>query len=196
MSDDLLLTRTAAGQPVAEGELAPEDIGLLPRLIRNASSRGAALLWIHSNADLSDAGFTARQGYRRLTADAVPLSEPLPLLDLPAVHDIMRRAYLGQWGHHEFEGHGLPPGAKYAGLGRTALCRFEPEHRCIDGPAFADGAASPQAVQRLVLGAAAYLGPGVITVDTWGEPAEPYMNLGFRVVEECGGWELTLARLP
>ena len=49
------------------------------------------------------------------------------------------------------------------------------------------------AVRRLILGACAYLGPGPATVETWGEPAAPYLALGFELAEEDRGWELLLA---
>jgi hypothetical protein len=52
---------------------------------------------------------------------------------------------------------------------------------------------SPDAAQSLVLGACAHLGPGPVTLETWGDEAEPYLALGFSVAEECAGWELTLA---
>jgi hypothetical protein len=34
--------------------------------------------------------------------------------------------------------------------------------------------------------------PGTAEVETWGEPAAPYLALGFTVAEETPGWELVL----
>ena len=79
----LVFSRTPAGDPVAECELAAGDTGLLSELARQAACHGAVLLWVHCAADLSKAGFAARQGYRRFTAAAVPPGDPLPLLDNP-----------------------------------------------------------------------------------------------------------------
>src|SRR5260370_27190370 len=97
----LIFSRTPAGEPVAECELAARDIGLLAGLAEEASSRGAVLLWVHCAADLSGAGFAPRQGYRRFTAAALPPGDPLPLLDAPAVLDLLPRAFIGRWGHHQ-----------------------------------------------------------------------------------------------
>ena len=43
-----------------------------------------------------------------------------------------------------------------------------------------------------MLGAGALLGPGPVTLETWGDKAEPYLALGFETAEECPGWELAL----
>ncbi len=48
----------------------------------------------------------------------------------------------------------------------TGLCRIEPGQRLIDGPA---------------------------TVKTWGEPAAPYLALGFHLAEDVKDWERVLA---
>ena len=66
----LVFSRTPAGNPVAECELAAGDTGLLSELARQAACHGAVLLWVHCAADLSKAGFAARQGYRRFTTAA------------------------------------------------------------------------------------------------------------------------------
>lgn len=66
------------------------------RLIMGLST---ALLWVHCSADLSGAGFTRREGYRRFAASGSPAGEPLPLLDAGTVADLWPRAFRGQWGH-------------------------------------------------------------------------------------------------
>ena len=197
----LVFSRTPAGDPVAECELAAGDTGLLSELARKAAGGGAVLLWIYCPADLSQAGFTARQGYRRFTAAAVPPGGPLPLPDIPAVLDLLPRAFTGQWGHHQVDAAWAGAAwagaaeARYVGLGQrgrwTALCRFEPQRRHIDGPGFPARPGSPEAVRLLVTGAA-HLGPGPVTIETWGEPADAFLDLGFEVAEECGGWERVL----
>lgn len=196
-SGRLVFARTPAGAPVAECELDAGDLGLLPGLAREATARGCALLWVHSSADLTPAGFTARPGFRRFSAADPPPGDPLPLLDTAAVLDLLPRAFHGQWGHHEFDAAWARSAeARYVGLGRpgawTGLCRFEPHRRYLDGPGFLAGNRSPDAARRLVLGALARLGPGPVTIETWGEPPDVYLELGCTVDEECGGWERAL----
>jgi hypothetical protein len=80
--------------------------------------------------------------------------------------------------------------ARYVGRGQrghwTGLCRFEPPRRHIDGPGFPAGPGSPDAVRLLVAGAAAHLGAGPVTVETWGEPADVYLDLGFDIAGRPG----------
>ena len=199
LADRLVFARTPAGEPVAQCELASADLGLLAALAREAAARGAVVFWVYCAADLRGAGFMPRQGYRRLVASALPPADPLPLLDTPTVLDLLPRAFIGQWGHNLFDAAwATSPEARYVGLGQpgrwTGLCRIEPECRHIDGPGFPGGPGSPDAVRRLVLGAAAHLGAGPVTVETWGEPADVYLGLGLAIAEECGGWERALGR--
>ena len=44
----------------------------------------------------------------------------------------------------------------------------------------------------LVLAAGARLGPGPVTVETWGEDPGPYLAAGFELTERNGGWDLIL----
>lgn len=204
-SGRLIFARTPAGEPVAECVLDMADLGLLPRLEHEAAASDCALLWVHSDADLSPDGFTARPGYHRYTrdgaADPDPAADPdadvLPLLDLAAVLDLLPRAFIGQWGHHEFVADwARSPLARYAGLGQpgawTGLCRFEPDSRQIDGPGFVADRRSPDGARRLVLSALARLGPGPVTLETWGDPPDVYLGLGFEIAQATGGWERRL----
>ncbi len=187
--------------PIAEVELAPDEAGLLPGLASEARARGARLLCVYSHADLSGAGLRRQEGYRRLTAAEAPAGDPLPALDPATVRDVWRRAFGGQWGHHLVEpaDYDAVPGAVFLGLpdrdgtSWQGICRVEPVRRHIDGPGFADGAGGARAAQALVLGAGALLGRGPVTLETWGDRAEPYLALGYLVAEDCPGWELTLA---
>jgi hypothetical protein len=198
MSDNqLIMACNPAGEPIAECELAAGDTGLLPGLEREAARHGAVALWVHGDADLSTAGYTARPGYRRLTGSAVRPGDLLPLLDTPTVLALLPRAFLGQWGHHQVDAAwASSAGARYVGLGEpgswTGLCRFEPGRRHIDGPGFLGWAGSPQAVRALIRGAVAHLGPGPVTVETWGDGPEPYLDLGLEITDESGGWERML----
>lgn len=123
----------------------------------------------------------------------------MPLLDTATALDLLARAFSGQWGHHQVDDAAAAflAQTRFVGLGEpgnwTGLCGFEAERRCIDGPGFLAGQRSPDAVRRLVLGAAAHLGPGPVTLETWGEPADEYIDLGFSVEEENSGWERSLA---
>ncbi len=88
-SGRLVFARTPAGAPVAECELDAGDLGLVPGLAREATARGCALLWVHSSADLGPAGFTARPGFRRFSMVSAPAGDPLPLLDIATVLDLL-----------------------------------------------------------------------------------------------------------
>lgn len=194
----LIFARSPAGDPIAECELNAAETSLIGAIAEEARSGGARLLWVHCTADLSSAGFSRRPGYRKLAADAVPQGDPLPVLDIATVLDLWPQAFIGQWGHHRVDpADEIPPGT-FLGLRAdgswAGLCRAEPAGRHIDGPGFVSGSGSPDATRRLVAGACAYLGPGPATLETWGDPAEQYEALGFRTIEECGGWEMTLVR--
>jgi hypothetical protein len=45
-----------------------------------------------------------------------------------------------------------------------------------------------------VVGVFAQLGPGPVTVETWGEPPDPYLATGLRIAEEVAGWQRILGR--
>lgn len=196
--DRLVFAHNPAGDPIAECELAPADVGLLPGLAQKAASRRCVLLWVHCTADLSGAGFTRRQGYRRFTAANVAPGDRLPLLATATVLGLLPRAFIGQWGHHQFDAAwASSAGARYVGLGGpgqwAGLCRFEPERRHIDGPGFVAGTGAPARARRLVAAAASYLGRGPVTLETWGDPPGAYLQLGFGIAEECGGWERAIS---
>ena len=185
--------------PIAEIELAPDETAQLTELASEAAGQGARRLCVYSMADLSGAGFERREGYRRLTAADAPAGDPLPVLDAASVRDVWPRSFIGQWGHHlvspadydaiaEAVFVGLPNGEHWLGI-----CRIEPGRGLIDGPGFHGWPGDTSARQALVLAAGALLGGGPVTLETWGDPAEPYLAVGYRVAEECPGWELPLA---
>jgi hypothetical protein len=195
----LIFARSPAGDPIAECELDASETELTGALAALARSGGARLLWVHCTADLSGAGFSSRPGYRKLAADAVPPGDPLPVLDTATVLDLWPRAFIGQWGHHRVDpADGIALGGSFVGLLAggcwVGLCRVALGQRHIDGPGFVPHGGSPDAARRLVLGACAHLGPGPATLETWGDSTGQYEALGFRIVEECGGWELAVAR--
>ena len=197
-SGRLVFARTPAGAPVAECELDAGDLGLVPGLAREATARGCALLWVHSSADLGPAGFTARPGSGGSAWSALRLAgNPLPLLDIATVLDLLpaRSTASGVITSSTPPGPGRlrPATSATARPGAwTGLCRFEPHRRYLDGPGFLAGSRSPEAARRLVLGALARLGAGPVTIETWGEPPDVYLELGGTVEEECGGWERAL----
>jgi hypothetical protein len=185
--------------PIAEIELAPDETAQLTELASEAAREGARRLCVYSMADLSGAGFEPREGYRRLAADDAPAGDPLPVLDAATVRDVWPRSFVAQWGHHLVEpaDYDAIPGAVFLGLpdgsGRwLGICRVEPGRRHIDGPGFAGWAGDTATRQALVLGAGALLGGGPATLETWGDPAEPYLAVGYQVAEECPGWQLPL----
>jgi hypothetical protein len=199
--DRLVFGVAPDGFPVAECELAADETGLLPALIAEAARSGAERLWVHSPADLTGSGFQPREGYRRFTSAVCPQGDPLPVLDTETIAGLWPQAFGGQWGHRHVDAatartFAASGEAVFVGLSEhgqwTGLCRIEPGERLIDGPGFAGRPRTDDAVRRLVLGACAYLGPGPATVETWGEPAAPYLALGFELAEESKGWELLL----
>jgi hypothetical protein len=197
-SDGLQYAQSPAGEPIAEYELEPGDEGVLPVLAAAARQHGASWLCVYSTADLSRAGFARREGYRRFIASAVPAGDPLPVLEPETVAAVWPRAFIGQWGHHLVRpgDYAAIAGAIYVGLPEAddwlGLCRVEPGRRHVDGPGFIGQPGSAQQAQALVLGACAQLGPGQVTLETWGDRAEAYLELGFSIAEECPGWELLL----
>ncbi len=199
--DQLIFGESTSGDQVAECVLAPEDLGLLAGLAEEARGAGAAMLWVHCPADLSGFGLTRREGFRRFTAIAGPAGHPLPVLDVDTVAWLWPRIFRGQWGHkHVDEDQARTLAASgdlvFIGLREdqrwTGLCAIDPANRVIDGPGFAGRPRTAEAVQLLVRGACAYLGAGPVSVETWGEPAGPYLALGLELAENDGGWELAL----
>lgn len=196
--DKLLFGVSAAGDPVAECVLGPAELELLPELAEAAVRGGAARLWVHSAEDLREDGFTACEGFRSFMIADCPAGDPLPLLDPSAVRDLLPKAYIGQWGHKQITDEFLAATQlTYIGLGGpgewTALCGVDTSQRHIDGPGFLGASRTDAAVERIVLGACALVGDGPVTVRTWGEPAAPYLALGFSITEEDPGWERILA---
>jgi hypothetical protein len=192
--------RATTGEKVAECLLDPADAGLAGDLVSAATQQGANLLWVHSRADLSGAGFTARPGFHEFRADPCPAGgEELPVLPGEVVLDLLPRTFTGQWGHKEPDPEwavspegvwlGLKSGEEWIGL-----CRVEAERRAVDGPGFVPAARTDEGVRRLVLAAGARLGPGPVIVETWGEEPDPYLAAGFELTERNGGWELILPR--
>ncbi len=199
-SSRLQYARSPAGEPIAECELDPGDTGLLAELASAPRRHGARRLCAYSTADLSGAGLAAREGHRRFTASAAPAGPPLPVLDPATVANLWPPARssasgdITSWSRPTTR----PPAMRSSsgcpgGDGWLGLCRAEPGRRHVDGPGFAGGPGDPQGAQALVLGACARLGPGPVTLETWGDRAGPYLALGFSLAEECPGWELDLA---
>lgn len=191
-------SRATTGEKVAECLLDPADAGLIDGLIAEATQQGAGLLWVHSRADLSGAGFTARPGFHEFRADPCPSGgEELPVLPDEVVLGLLPRTFTGQWGHKEPDPEwAVSPEGVWLGLRSgeewIGLCRVEAERRAVDGPGFVPAARTDDGVRRLVLAAGARLGPGPVTVETWGDDPAAYLAAGFEVSESNGGWELIL----
>lgn len=193
----LHLGRSSEGVPVAEAALEAGDPAAL---IGAARQRGAELLWVHTNADLSAFGFGAASGYRRLHADVAPAGEPLPTLPDGDYAKTLDAAYRGLWGHKHVPADAQPPERAvvlglYEGPDPKGLCSIFPEDRLIDGPGVVRDVRTPENYARLLLAACALLGSGPIDVDTWGDDTaviDAYVEHGFAIVDEVCGWELQL----
>ena len=87
-------SRATTGEKVAECLLDPADAGLIGDLVSAATQNGAGLLWVHSRADLSGAGFTARPGFHEFRADPCPSGgEELPVLPDEVVLGLLPRTF-------------------------------------------------------------------------------------------------------
>jgi hypothetical protein len=194
---ELLIGVSSEGVTVAEAELGDEDPG---NLIEEARERGAELLWLHTNADLSRIGFSATSGYVRMHAAVAPRGEQLPELAERDYASTLERAYRGLWGHKQVAAEATPPDdavvvGLYDGEVAIGLCTVFTRERLVDGPGVVSEARKPSNYARLLLGACAVLGPGSVDVDSWGdcvEAIDEYAALGLVAVERIGGWELQL----
>jgi hypothetical protein len=194
---DFLEAESSDGRRVLEAELHGEKV---EEWIAKARAHGAELLWLHTNADLSGQGFDRFPGYVQLRADDAPPGEPLPRLEADHYARTLDAAYRGLWGHKRVAADATaPPDAivvgLYAGDQAIGLCTAFPDERLIDGPGVVPRAREPGAYRRLLLASCAELGPGPLTVDSWGDPPsviEAYAQLGFDVVEQTAGWQLRL----
>ena len=163
-----------------------------------ARAAGAELLWVHTNDDLSTAGFRRAGAYVRMHAAEVPVRarRAVPLLEERDYADVLARSYRGLWGHKSVSPLAEPPeGAVVVGVPVVGICRVWPAERLIDGPGVLTEGRSPDAYASLLLSACAVLGPGSADLDSWGDDDEvlgAYEDLGFDVVERVQGWELAL----
>lgn len=188
---------TSEGLTVAEVDLADADP---VSVIREARQRGVARLWVHTNIDLTRLGFARRPGYARLRADHPPEGAALPRLHPDDYARTLDGAYRGVWGHkHVAESAEAPADATvlglYTGSEPIGLCRVFVDDRLVDGPGVIAAARAPANYARLLSGACSLLGPGPVDLESWGDPDEihiAYINLGFSVIEQIDGWELSL----
>lgn len=197
MAVDLQMGVSSEGAIVAEIELADED----PTPVINAArERGAQLLWVHTDADLSSFGFNRTSGYVRLHADAAPEGEHLLRLADADYARTLDSAYRSLWGHKRVAPDATPPAnavvlGLYEGAEPVGLCTVFPGERLVDGPGLVPDARLPENYARLLRGACASLGAGPVDVDSWGDDDEvirAYVGLGFAVVEQVAGWHLRL----
>jgi hypothetical protein len=193
-----LETTSSDGRRVLEAELAEETPDAW---IARAREHGAELLWLHTNADLSAAGFERFPGYVRLRAENVSTGEPLPRLSRDDLDATLEAAFRGLWGHHRLSDAEVwpPPEAVVLGLYEAerpvGLCTIFPAGRLIDGPGVEARARDVGRYARLLSGACAELGPGSAELESWGDdPAviSAYEALGFAAVERVTGWQLRL----
>jgi hypothetical protein len=194
----LVLRAAADGTQVAMADLrgaeSPADA------VAEARRAGAVELWAYGDG-LEAHGFEPAAGYARLRAEQLPAGESLPETgDLDVILSLLERCYAGLWGHWRPDRELVEQSAARAGLhhlllGDVGLCRVDEAAREIDAPGLAAEARSPERYARLVLGAAALLGPGPASLESWGDAPETiaaYEELGFRVVERLQGWRLRL----
>ena len=135
------------------------DRPALQRLISDARAADADALWAYGSLVDSTLGFAPRGGHARLTAPALPASEPLPSPPVSAVREIQVGCFSGVWGHHE--PNEPDPSAQYVGLyesGRwVGICEFDNDNGWIDGPGVLPELRTPERYAELVRGAAALI---------------------------------------
>jgi hypothetical protein len=194
---DFLESLSSDGRRVLEADLGDEAPAAW---IERARERDAELLWLHTNRDLSAAGFEEFPGYARLRADHLEAAAPLPRLRPEEYVPTLELAYRGLWGHKHIAADAEPPpGALVLGLYEedepVGLCTIFPAERLVDGPGLRPGDRKPAGYVRLLLGACTELGAGTLDLDSWGDEAgviAAYEELGFTVVERVRGWQLRL----
>jgi hypothetical protein len=187
------------GSRVLEAELRGEPV---EDCIARAQAHGAELLWVHSNANLSEYGFERFPGYVRMRAENPPPATPLPPLARADYARTLDEAYWGRWGHKLVAPDASPPPEAtvfglYDGTEPIGLCTVFMTERLVDGPGVVPDAREPAAYTRLLRGACAELGPGPVDLDSWGDPPdviEAYAQLGFSIVEQSAGWQFRLTR--
>ena len=197
MASELLLGVSSDGVRVAETDAGAASV---EALANEARDRGAELLWVHSDDDLSALGLARAAGYVRLRADRCPAGAPLPLLAREDYPRLLDAAYRALWGHKQVAPDAAPPeGAVVVSLVEqgepVGLCTVLPAERLIDGPGLVPGRRLPELYATLLLGACARLGPGPVDLDSWGDGPDvirAYQEAGFAVVDRVGGWELRL----
>jgi hypothetical protein len=149
---DFLEAVSSDGRRVLEADLGDESPDTW---IARARKHAAELLWLHTNRDLSDAGFERFPGYVRLRAEGGEAGERLPRLRPDEYAPTLELAYRGLWGHKHTEPDAEPPAGAvvlglYEGGDPIGLCSVFPADRLADGPGVRKEAREPEAYVRLL----------------------------------------------
>jgi hypothetical protein len=196
---ELLMGRDTEGRVVAEVDLDATAL-TVPEILDQARTRGAEVVWAHGG-NPERHGFVRRPGYARLHAEHPTAGEPLPAIEAAVYGPLLARAYLRQWGHKWVDpDRPLPTdGSVVLCLSEdgepVGLCRVWADERLVDQPGVVPERRAAERSLRLLGAACALLGPGPVTVDSWGEAPEVLdacARLGFAVTEQQRGWELHL----
>jgi hypothetical protein len=185
------------GRRVLEADLGDEQVG---DWVARARERGAELLWLHTDVDLTANGFERFPGYVRMRTERRPRGEPLQRLGPADYARTLDGAYRGLWGHKLVSPDAVPPPGTvvlglYEGQEPIGLCTVFTAERLVDGPGVVPDKRTRAAYARLLLGACAELGAGRVDLDSWGDCEAvigAYEEIGFAVVERSGGWQLRL----
>jgi hypothetical protein len=161
----------------------------------------AALTWCGPTEGTRNSTVSCRAPVTPASAEHPVAGDPLPTVDADAYGPALAKAYLGQWGHKWVApDQGLPTDGsivlcRHEDRVPIGLCRVWPEEGLVDQPGVVPERRGPHATVRLLGAASALLGPGPLTVDTWGEAPEVLRacaQVGFGVTELQPGWELRL----
>jgi hypothetical protein len=194
---DPAVIRAADGSLVVEVELSSGAASDLRQLVADAQAVGADSIWLSGSAVDAALGFERAGGYARLEAAAPPRPIELPSPPPAQIRELQIVCFAGVWGHHEPAN--VNPSTTFVGLHEgdrwIGICELDTPHRRIAGPGLRRGLRTPDRYTHLVRGAATRLGPGPVTLETWGDNdaiLAAYQQLGFSLTEYIPGWQLNL----
>jgi hypothetical protein len=197
MSAQPAVVRASDGSLVVDVDLERSAASDLPRLIADARAVGADSIWVTGFAVDVALGFEHAGGYARLEAPAPPAPVELPSPPPTQIRELQIICFAGVWGHHEPAN--VDPSTTFVALHEgdrwVGICEVDTARRRIVDPGVRRGLRTPDRYALLVRGAAARLGSGPVTLETWGDTEETlaaYRELGFALAEYVPGWRLNL----
>lgn len=189
--------RAPDGALIAEVDLSAGPQRAVDEVIARARGLGADKLWVQAHVVDAGFGFRRRGSYTRLEARQPPTPIELPFPPPERIREIQRACFGDVWGRRDPSR--PDPDSVFVGLheGGTwvGICEVDVEAQWIDGPGVVPFLRAPDRYARLVRGAATYLRPEPVMLETWGDAQstlDAYASLGFEPLQSVSGWELDL----